>query len=55
MATLNILLARCIWEDILGRYDIFSGIKSPVFYAEFVLRKLEGLLDQIDVLVLHTW
>ena len=46
-------LQRCavLLDDVHHR-DVVK-IESPVFYAEFVLRKLEGLLDQIDVLVLH--
>ena len=47
------LQRRTVLLDDVHHRDVVK-IEGPVFYAEFVLRKLEGLLDQIDVLVLHT-
>ena len=46
-------LQRCaVLSDDIHHRDIVK-IKCSVFYTEFVLWKLEGLLNQIDVLVLH--
>ena len=44
-----------LFDDIHHRNIVRNivEIQSSVLYTEFVLRKLEGLLNQIDVLVLH--
>ena len=46
------LQRRAVLFDDIHHRNIVE-IQSSVLYTEFVLRKLEGLLNQIDVLVLH--
>ena len=40
-----------MFDDLHERYVV--KVEFPVFSAEFVLRKLEGLVDQIKILVSH--